>query len=111
MGKDAKINPQSAEYQGSGGVLDCRGRELQVGDELIVVLNGPTYVRVAAIAPELDPKAPPGMMRVSLGALYQFYAPRGQRNTEFVRVQTVQEAGPLTPPPAADAGPKLKVVE
>ncbi len=102
MGQDAKINPSSREYTGPNEVLDCRGRPLQEGDEIIVVLHGPTYMRVAKITPNLDPRAEPGAMSITVGASYGFTAMRGVRNPEFIRVQTVQEAGPLR----SDAPPK-----
>ncbi len=98
MGKDAKINPGSREFTGAAEVLDCRGRPLQEGDEIIVTLQGPTYVRVAKITPNLHPQAPPGRMTITLGAIYSFGAMRGVRNPEFIRVQTAEEAGPLIPP-------------
>lgn len=103
MGYEAKINRALHEAAtGPAGVLDCRGRELQVGDEIILDLHGPTFVRVAAIEPVLDPRQPPGMMRIALGALYQFVSAKGQRNPEFIRVQTAEEAGPLAPTKTED---------
>lgn len=109
MGHDAKQNPGSPTYIGPNDVLDSRGRALQEGDEIIVVLNGPTYMRVAKIVPAMGMDAPPGSMLITLSAAYQFGAMRGTVNPEFIRVRTVEEAGPLKPP-APQEKPKLNLV-
>jgi hypothetical protein len=109
MGHDAKQNPTSREFAGASEVLDSRGRALQEGDEIIVVLNGPTYMRVAKIVPALQADAPPGAMLITLSAAYQFGAMRGTVNPEFIRVRTVEEAGPLQPP-TTEPAPKLGLV-
>lgn len=118
MGHDAKLNPKSGEYVGPNEVLDARGRPLQEGDEVIVVLNGPTYMRVTKITPSLHPQAPPGLMLITVGASYAFQTMRGQPNTEFVRVQMAAEAGALrgadlqsAPPAPPDSGSSLRIVE
>lgn len=77
------------------GTKDARGRELREGDEIILNVRGPIYFRVAAITPTMDPTAPPDLLMVHVGAIIPFTAKRGAINPEFIRVRTLEEAGPI----------------
>lgn len=116
MGRESRGNPNSRENTPPppNAVLDCRGRILREGDEVIVALQNPPFFRVSAIHPSLHPQAPPGAMEIVFSAAYKFGAMRGAINPEFIRVQTVEEAGPLKPPTGDQApateGPRLTLV-
>ena len=94
----------------TGSTLDARGRPLEEGDEIILNTRGLIYYRVAKITPNLDPKAPQDLLFVHLAAIIPFLAKRGTVNPEFIRVRTLEEAGPMNfnltdiigPPPAED---------
>jgi hypothetical protein len=74
---------------------DARGRLLQEGDEIILNAKGAIYFRIASITPTLDPNAPPDLIMVHVAAIIPFVCKRGALNPEFVRVRTVEEAGPM----------------
>jgi hypothetical protein len=100
------------------GTRDARGRILQEGDEIILNVRGPIFFRIAQITPNLDPKAPPDMLLVHIGAMIPFAAKRGAINPEFIRVRTLSEAGPTNfqvldaqPAPADDATPPERMSE
>lgn len=78
----------------SQGTRDARGRILQEGDEIIIAIPGPIFFRVSRITPVLDPKFPPGMLMLHIGAMIPWAAKRGEVNPEFIRVRTAAEAGP-----------------
>lgn len=99
MGHDAKINPNSREFAGGDEVLDSRGRPLQVGDEIILHTPDPTYMRVAKIVPNLDPRVPPGTMTILFSGTYLFSAQRNTPNSEFIRVRLAEECGDITKNP------------
>lgn len=86
MGADERANTTT---------MEARGRVLQEGDEIILAVPGPIYFRVAQITPVLDPTAPPGLLHVHVGCMLTFAAKKGAVNREFVRVRTVEEAGPM----------------
>ena len=95
MGHDSRLNPFAKEnHQILDGIVDARGRQLAVGDEIILNTLHPLYLRVIRIAPVLDPKAPPGMMQIEFGAATHFFSPKGVPQREFIRVRTAEEAGP-----------------
>jgi hypothetical protein len=77
------------------GTKDARGRVLEEGDEIILNVRGPIFFRVAAITPNLDPALPADMLHVHVAAIIPFAAARGKVNAEFIRVRTVEEAGPM----------------
>jgi hypothetical protein len=79
----------------TGSTKDARGRDLQEGDEIILNSRGQVYYRVAKISPCLDPKAPPDVIMLHIAAIIPFLAKRGAVNPEFVRVRTLEEAGPM----------------
>ena len=93
MGRESRNNPNVGAPR-STAILDARRRPLQEGDELILAVQGPLYFRIAQIAPNLHPQAPPGMMTVHLMCAVAFASMQGQINPEFVRVRTAEEAGP-----------------
>lgn len=97
---------------------DARGRVLQEGDEIILNVRGPIYFRIAAIVPNLDPASPPGMLFVHVGAMIPFAVKRGMVNPEFIRVRTLEEAGPTNfslidaqPAPSPDPPAKPRLVD
>lgn len=91
MGYGERSNPRAVHFVGTQTVLDSRGRVLQEGDEIILHLNQPVFVRVAKIAPVLDPAAPPGAVQVQLAAVYQFTVKGNVPVGEFHRVRTADE--------------------
>lgn len=96
MGNEARQNPFSKEHKPPReGVIELRGRMLQVGDEIIVNTTGPIFFRVIEISPVLDPKLPPNLLRIEIAAAIQWHAVNGQVNPEFIRVRTADEAGPM----------------
>lgn len=93
---DSKLNPFARNsVTKNEGVVELRGRELQVGDEIIINTPGPIFFRVVDISPVLDPNAPPNLLRIEVGAAIHWTAVKGQRNMEFIRVRTAAEAGPM----------------
>lgn len=86
--KDEGVNMQPS-------VLEARGRVLQEGDEVVLNIPGHVYYRVAGITPNLDPNLPSHLMTVHLAVVVTFAAKAGEINREFIRVRTVDEAGPL----------------
>lgn len=95
-------------------VKDARGRDLQVGDEIL--LMGPAMqqgFRVLRIAPASGPNVPPGIVRVEIASFATFHAAAGQPALEFMRIRTTEEAGLLPiklheegdPLPADDPNP------
>ena len=76
-------------------VLDARGRALQEGDEVVLNIPGHVYFRVAGIVPNLDPNLPKHLMTVHIAVVVSFAAKAGEINREFIRVRTLEEAGPL----------------
>ena len=75
---------------------DALGRPLEEGDGVILTLNGPTLFRVAQIESSfLDPRVPPGMLRIHLIATASYVVKAGAKHSEFVRVGTVEDLGPM----------------
>jgi len=98
------------------GPKDARGRVLQEGDEILLNVKGPVYYRVVKIRPNLDSKLPPDMVYVDVAVVIPFLCQGGAINREFIRVRTIDEAGPTNvsltdiqapPPPAPPPGPRL----
>jgi hypothetical protein len=92
MGREQRAKEAGMEL--NAGTKDCRGRVLQVGDEVILVTPGPIFFRIASIEPSLDPRAPADVLLLQIGVMLPFVAKRGAINLEFIRVRTAQEAGP-----------------
>lgn len=97
MGREERANPnnQKDATPRLDGIVDARGRKLEVGDEIIFNAGGPIYFRVVDIKPCLRPDAPPGMMELVISAVPHFYTPRGVPQVEFIRTRTAEECGPL----------------
>lgn len=93
VGKEARLKEASMDLL--SGTKDARGRVLQEGDEIILSVPGPIYFRIAGIVPNLDPSAPPDLLLVHVGVMATFSARRGAINKEFIRVRTLEEAGPI----------------
>lgn len=93
---DAKFTPAARAYNPTiDGIVEARGRKLEIGDEIMLNIAGPIYFRVINIRPALHPKIPPGMLQIEIAAAVHFYAPRGMPQREFIRVRTAEEAGEL----------------
>lgn len=97
MGAEARTNPFSKENSKPyiDGIVDLRGRKLEIGDEVMLNTGNPIFFRVIAINPVLDPKAPPGLMQIEVAAAIHFYAPKNKVQLEFIRTRTAEEAGPM----------------
>lgn len=94
---ESNANPMSRQNinRRPDGVYDSRGRKLEIGDECMLVTGFPQFFRVVDIRPALDPKLPPGTFHVELACAAHFWAPKGIPQAEFIRVRTVEEAGPM----------------
>ena len=94
---ESKANPFARRNvaQRRDGIWDSRGRQLEIGDECLVVTGFPQFYRVVDIKPVLNPNAPPGTMEIELASAVHFYAPKGVPQGEFIRVRTAEEAGPV----------------
>lgn len=96
MGNDARNNPFSREHKPViDGVVEMRGRKLEIGDEVMLNTGNPIFFRVIDIRPVLDPNMPPGLMQIEVAAAIHFFAPKGQTQIEFIRTRTAEEAGPM----------------
>lgn len=79
----------------NGMPRDARGRPLQEGDEIILGTVLPAQWRIVKIMPVLDPRVPPGAVVVHLVAFSNLPMKGGERYNNVVRIQTLEEAGPL----------------
>jgi hypothetical protein len=95
VGAESRLNPFSIAAAGPPTVLDCRGRSLEEGDEVLLLPKAFLGFRVLKIQPTVDPKLPPGSVLVTLVSLVTFLSQKGQINQEFARIQTKEEAGPM----------------
>lgn len=93
---ESKFNPLARNSADRDkGAIDFRGRELKEGDEIILNTGNPIFYRIVAITPVMDPKAPPNLLKVEVAAAIHWHCVRGQINTEFIRVRSAEEAGPM----------------
>lgn len=78
MGYGSRINPFGRDSQVAGPpiVRDQLGRELQVGDEVLVTQPA-ALCRVTQITPVMHPGAPPNLMQIRLVAVLDINVPRG----------------------------------
>lgn len=74
-------------------VKDGFGRELKVGDQVALTTSGLVLFDVQEIAPNLDPGAPPNLMRVVLTAGFPMLVASDQPVREVLRVATAEELG------------------
>jgi len=75
---------------------DVLGRPLEEGDGVILTLNGPVMFRIAQIESSfLDPRLPPGMMKIHFFATAHYTVKAGAKHQEFLRVGTLAELGPM----------------
>jgi hypothetical protein len=79
----------------NGGPKDARGRELKEGDEIILGTQLPVQWRILQLTPILDPKAPAGALIMHLVATSNLPIQGGMKYSNMIRVQTVEEAGPM----------------
>lgn len=93
VGKEQRAKEAAMEL--NSGPKDSRGRVLQEGDEILLNVRNPVFYRIAAIQPNVDPKHPHDLLIVHVVATVAFSCKRGAINNEFIRVRTVDEAGPL----------------
>ena len=84
--------------------LDSRGRQLEVGDEVVLRLLEP-YFRIREIKPHLsaDPRIPPGMIEIVAICHMRVLVGPNQIDPQLLRVQTRAEIeekqGVPAPPP------------
>lgn len=89
---------------------DVYGRELHVGDAVILPhLSAPT-LRVVKVAPNLDPGAPPNTMKVALQLVLVMLVRAGEPVQELVRVRTADEMGERVPAVKAEPATPENVV-
>lgn len=83
---------------------DDRGREVALGDEVLVLQPG-TIWRVAVLGPAVDPKLPPGAVHARLVATLDLVAESGARVEGLFRLRQAQElgGGPGSPAPVPEA--------
>ena len=94
MGREEKLNPVAQQTSGGTIVKDAKGRELGVGDEIILTRAQVIPFRVAGITPLLDPNFPPNSLRIDLMSMSVFVAARGSINAEFLLVQQAPQDVP-----------------
>jgi len=85
--------PPLADHLANAVVRDAYGRVLREGDYVLIeqpMVRQP--VKVMAIAPVVDPSAPPNLMQITFSMTYQFRCVRNERALEFMRVATKEEA-------------------
>jgi len=86
-------------------VKDGFGRELKVGDQVTLTSSGVVLFNVQEIAPNLDPGAPPNLMRVVLTAGFPMLVASDQPVREVLRVATAEELGrAVTQPDGSENG-------
>lgn len=85
---------------------DAFNRPLHEGDAVQVVHKGPVVFRVAALQPNLDPRAPDGSMVVHLIAMVSLNVRQGKHHDNLIRIGTLEEFGPM---PIALTDIKLRV--
>lgn len=78
-------------------VKDGFGRALKVGDQVTLTSSGVILFNVQEIAPNLDPGAPPNLMRVVLTAGFPMLVASDQPVREVLRVATAEELGRVAP--------------
>ena len=75
---------------------DALGRPLAEGDGVLLILNGPVLFRVVQIeASFLDPRVPPGIMKLHCLSLVPLQVKAGAKHHEIVRIGTLDDLGPL----------------
>lgn len=92
-------------------VLDVYGRALRPGDGINLNSPTPPMFKVEDLRPVVEPNAPPGLMEIIVSTKLRFFAPRGQRNAEFVRVMTYDELLPPAQPEAEAAPPATDPID
>jgi len=115
MGRDARTNPQSAEFTGEAHLLDGLGRRLNEGDEIILTAPRAQLFRVMQVTPVLDPRAAPGTLMVHLVSTTGWISQRNTPNPEFLLVRQAADAPPspiqMLPRPTEAARPDRGTLE
>ena len=75
----------------SSRVRDAMGRILSVGDQVAMIHPGMILFTVGEITPSLDPRAPAGMIRLTLAAPMQLVGKADQPIQGIVRVVSIAE--------------------
>lgn len=73
---------------------DRFGRVLQAGDLVILLEKGPIVWRVQEVRPVLSPQAPPGVVEISLVAIFATGAPGGTPIGDLIKVRDAGEMQP-----------------
>lgn len=86
-------------------MLDRFGHTLQAGDAVIVLTKADTIWHIHSITPHVDPKDPPGMLKVELLSHHTVIIPKNTPLPDVVLAFSIEEqkariaAQNMTPPP------------
>ena len=81
-------------------ILDRYGRQITEGAEILVDHPQAGGVMIQSISPVMDPKAPPGVVRVRAFVHFDFMVKKGEPQLQLLLLRTVEElvaAGVLRP--------------
>src|SRR5258708_2232687 len=93
MGFGSRTNPTAQHHQAAPArVRDAAGKVLEVGDEVLVILNK-SLMRVAAITPLLQAGAPPDAMILTLVTRVAIGVPRDTAVEDLYFVRHQAEIG------------------
>jgi hypothetical protein len=92
MGIQSRRNPNVNLASAPARVRDAVGRVLELGDEVVVILDK-ALMRVAEIRPMLEANAPPGAMMITLVSRVVVVAPRDQGIENLYRLRHQAEIG------------------
>lgn len=80
----------------NAGIRDAFGHPIEEGDVCLLSKQDQPLWRVARIEKVLDPRVPPGSLKITFQATTQFIAQGGASNAEFYRVWSQQEQRELS---------------
>jgi hypothetical protein len=102
MGIQSRLNPNIQLATAPARVRDAVGRVLEIGDEAVILTNK-IIVRVAELAPLMDPGAPAGVMVLTLVTRIRMAVPRDQGIEDLYLLRHQADIGDNAipqPPPA-----------
>jgi hypothetical protein len=118
MGRESRMNRESRNLPPGTFILDCYGRPITAGCEIVLLQPhvGRVYVQSIETAVQMDPTQkplPPGMVKITGMAHFSYLAPKGVPQREFMLARSVEElvmAGVIREVAPEDAtGGELKV--
>lgn len=94
MGRDEDLNPrrQVASGMARTAAYDRFGRMIHSGDLVVMLNQGTIMWRVQETKPVMAPNAPPGMVEVSLVAVFVQGVPGGTPLSDLVLVRSSEGA-------------------